>query len=91
MLGISTIIFLFFLFATYALFLVVSRKQEADHERLQQRRVVLLLHRRHLERNVGFQIDPKIETMLAFQARGCDGSCRGSGGGGGGRAEKTIH
>jgi tight adherence protein B len=37
MLGISTIIFLFFLFATYALFLVVSRQQQADEERLQQR------------------------------------------------------
>jgi len=37
MLGISTIIFLFFLFATYALFLVVSRQQQADQERLEQR------------------------------------------------------
>ena len=37
MLGISTIIFLFFLFATYALFLVVSRRQQADQERLEQR------------------------------------------------------
>ena len=33
----STIIFLFFLFATYALFLVASRKQQADQERLEQR------------------------------------------------------
>jgi tight adherence protein B len=33
----STIIFLFFLFATYALFLVASRKQLADQERLEQR------------------------------------------------------
>jgi tight adherence protein B len=37
MLGISTIIFIFFLFATYAIFLVVSRKQLADQERLEQR------------------------------------------------------
>jgi tight adherence protein B len=37
MLGISTIIFLFFLFATYALFLVASRRQQADQERLEQR------------------------------------------------------
>ena len=37
MLGISTIIFLFFLFATYALFLALSRKQQANEERLQQR------------------------------------------------------
>ena len=34
---ISTIIFLFFLFATYALFLLASRKQLADQERLEQR------------------------------------------------------
>lgn len=33
----STIIFLFFLFATYAIFLVVSRKQLADQARLEQR------------------------------------------------------
>jgi len=33
----STIIFLFFLFATYALFLVASRRQLADQERLEQR------------------------------------------------------
>lgn len=33
----STIIFLFFLFATYAIFLVVSRKQLADQQRLEQR------------------------------------------------------
>lgn len=33
----STIIFLFFLFATYALFLVTSRQQQADQERLEQR------------------------------------------------------
>src|SRR6185503_7306679 len=33
----STIIFLFFLFATYTLFLLASRKQLADQERLQQR------------------------------------------------------
>src|SRR6185503_594350 len=37
MLGISTIIFLFFLFGTYALFLVVSRQQQADQERLEGR------------------------------------------------------
>jgi tight adherence protein B len=37
MLGISTIIFLFFLFGTYAIFLVVSRQQQADQERLEQR------------------------------------------------------
>ena len=37
MLGISTIIFLFFLFGTYALFLLASRKQQADQERLEQR------------------------------------------------------
>jgi len=37
MLGISTIIFLFFLFATYAIFLVLSRQQQADQERLEQR------------------------------------------------------
>jgi tight adherence protein B len=37
MLGISTIIFLFFLFATYALFLLVSRRQQADQDRLQHR------------------------------------------------------
>src|ERR1043165_7788545 len=37
MLGISTIFFLFFLLATYAIFLVVSRKQLADQERLEQR------------------------------------------------------
>jgi len=34
---ISTLIFLFFLFATYALFLVASRRQIADQERLEQR------------------------------------------------------
>jgi len=34
---ISTIIFLFFLFLTYALFLVASRKADARQERLQQR------------------------------------------------------
>lgn len=34
---ISTIIFLFFLFLTYALFLLASRKADARHERLQQR------------------------------------------------------
>jgi|SRR5215212_484748 len=34
---ISTTIFLFFLFLTYALFLVVSRKSDARHSRLQQR------------------------------------------------------
>ena len=34
---ISTIIFLFFLFATYTLFLLASRKQFADQERLEQR------------------------------------------------------
>lgn len=34
---ISTAIFLFFLFATYALFLVMSRKSDARHARLQQR------------------------------------------------------
>lgn len=33
----STIIFLFFLFLTYALFLLASRKQLADQERLEQR------------------------------------------------------
>lgn len=33
----STIIFLFFLFTTYALFLIASRRQLADQERLQQR------------------------------------------------------
>lgn len=37
MLGISTIIFLFFLFLTYTLFLLASRKQLADQERLEQR------------------------------------------------------
>jgi len=37
MLGISTIIFLFFLLATYALFLFASRRQQADQERLEQR------------------------------------------------------
>jgi len=37
MLGISTIIFLFFLLATYALFLFASRSQQADQERLEQR------------------------------------------------------
>ena len=37
MLGISTIILLFFLFATYAIFLVTSRRQQADQERLEQR------------------------------------------------------
>lgn len=37
MLGISTIIFLFFLLATYAIFLALSRQQQADQERLQQR------------------------------------------------------
>jgi len=37
MLGISTIIFLFFLLATYAIFLALSRKQEANQERLEQR------------------------------------------------------
>src|SRR6266498_4551469 len=34
---ISTIIFLFFLFLTYALFLLVSRKSDARDERLEQR------------------------------------------------------
>ena len=34
---ISTFVFLFFLFATYALFLVASRKSDARHARLQQR------------------------------------------------------
>jgi tight adherence protein B len=34
---ISTIVFLFFLFATYALFLLTSRKSDARHTRLQQR------------------------------------------------------
>jgi len=34
---ISTIVFLFFLFGTYALFLLASRKQFADQERLEQR------------------------------------------------------
>jgi tight adherence protein B len=34
---ISTIIFLFFLLLTYALFLMASRKSDARHERLQQR------------------------------------------------------
>jgi len=34
---ISTLIFLFFLFATYALFLLASRKSDARHARLQQR------------------------------------------------------
>ena len=34
---ISTSVFLFFLFATYALFLIASRKSEARQERLQQR------------------------------------------------------
>src|SRR5215210_1278582 len=34
---ISTTIFLFFLFLTYALFLVASRKSDARHSRLQQR------------------------------------------------------
>src|SRR6266542_1737942 len=34
---ISTIVFLFFLFATYALFLIASRKSDARQARLQQR------------------------------------------------------
>ena len=34
---ISTLVFLFFLFLTYALFLLASRKADARHERLQQR------------------------------------------------------
>lgn len=34
---ISTLIFLFFLFATYAVFLLASRKSDARHARLQQR------------------------------------------------------
>lgn len=34
---ISTTVFLFFLFLTYALFLLASRKSDARHERLQQR------------------------------------------------------
>lgn len=34
---ISTFVFLFFLFATYAVFLLVSRKSDARHARLQQR------------------------------------------------------
>lgn len=34
---ISTLIFLFFLFLTYALFLIASRQSDARHERLQQR------------------------------------------------------
>ena len=34
---ISTIVFLFFLFLTYALFLLASRKADTRHERLQQR------------------------------------------------------
>ena len=34
---ISTFVFLFFLFATYALFLLTSRKSDARHARLQQR------------------------------------------------------
>src|SRR5439155_2262956 len=34
---ISTIVFLFFLFATYALFLLASRKSDAHQARLQQR------------------------------------------------------
>lgn len=34
---ISTFVFLFFLFATYALFLLASRKSDARHARLQQR------------------------------------------------------
>jgi len=34
---ISTFVFLFFLFATYAVFLVASRKSDARHARLQQR------------------------------------------------------
>ena len=34
---ISTLIFLFFLFLTYALFLIATRKSDARSERLQQR------------------------------------------------------
>ena len=34
---ISTIIFLFFLFLTYAVFLLISRKSDARDERLEQR------------------------------------------------------
>ncbi len=34
---ISTLVFLFFLFLTYALFLIASRKSDVRHERLQQR------------------------------------------------------
>ncbi|MBA3356140.1 MAG: type II secretion system F family protein [Pyrinomonadaceae bacterium] len=34
---ISTVVFLFFLFLTYALFMLASRKSDARHERLQQR------------------------------------------------------
>ena len=37
LLSLATIIFLFFLFLTYALFLLASRKQLADQERLEQR------------------------------------------------------